>query len=214
MLQFKAILSAFFRLTRALSVLKFVRKLIFREPTLKALYIHGFGSFYDPDSEKVQNVKKVFDVVVGIDLDYTQGFDACLSQAHAAIARHKPDVLIGTSMGGHLVTHLSQQTGLPFMAMNPAPFPSTTLASRIGPGTDYRGNDYVLEERVVKEYPDISLEGNGVVFVEKDDKVIIPMSTWSLMSRRHQVVTYPGGSHRFTRSFEAAVLFKEFVSND
>ena len=41
---------------------------------MKILYIHGFGSHYDPSKSKVQTLQSL-GVVIGINLDYCEGFE-------------------------------------------------------------------------------------------------------------------------------------------
>jgi predicted esterase YcpF (UPF0227 family) len=172
----------------------------------RVLYLHGFGAYYDTDSEKVRNIKRVFGKVHGENLDYTRGFDYCRDQAVIAILDYKPDILFGSSMGGHLAMCLSVITGVPFMAVNPAVFPKVTLAPRVGTH---------ISQEILDTYPAASTHGSGMIFIETGDTVVDYTQTQRMYNHAYTIVTYPGGEHRFTRSLEAAKLFRTWYrSND
>jgi predicted esterase YcpF (UPF0227 family) len=177
---------------------------------LTALYLHGYSASYDVNSEKVQSVKKVFGRTRGIDINYTAGFELCQAQCMAAIQHVKPDILVGSSMGGHMVTHLSAVTKIPFIAFNPAIEPSVTLRQFVGQTVEFRGKPYVLDKEIVDNYPDANYYGVGIMFVEHGDQVIDAKHTHNVFNAVYPIVSFPGGEHRFTRSLEAAKIGKDY----
>jgi predicted esterase YcpF (UPF0227 family) len=171
----------------------------FKKKRKQIFYLHGFGAYYDTQSNKV---KALFELgrVNGINVDYSHGFDECFDEASLAVLRFQPDFLAGSSMGGHMVTHLSAKFDIPFIAFNPAVVPSTTLAGR---------------EDITKEnldtYPAASTYGRGVIFLNRSDQVIDTTETYSLYSDVYPIVSFPGGNHSFQNSTEAVAMFESYM---
>lgn len=96
---------------------------------LNILYIHGFGSPVDPNGDKQVALRKVANVSAFAP-NYSQRYDKAL--ADVAPFLQQTDLLIGTSMGGFLVSRLSEATGKPFVAINPVMAPSAIMGKYIG----------------------------------------------------------------------------------
>jgi predicted esterase YcpF (UPF0227 family) len=162
---------------------------------MKILYIHGFGSHYDPSKSKIQTLQRL-GVVIGVNLDYCEGFDATYGKVCEAVSGC--DLIVGTSMGGYMASHVGAACGIPFVALNPAVNPRDSLIKHVGSFVDHGGNDKFLSEEVVANYPDIkTTNGCGLVLLEADDDVIDPKATKALLDPTYDVRLYEGGSHRF-----------------
>lgn len=178
---------------------------------MKILYVHGFGSQYDPTHEKIQMLETL-GTVVGVDVDYCKGFRSAFETVFGAALENGVDLIVGTSMGGYMAAHVGAETGTPFVSLNPAVQPSVTLQKWIGTFTDYAGNDRCLTEGVVANYPDIIQEGSGLVIVETADEIINAATTVALLEDAFHVETFSGGSHRFTHMEKALPLIRSHMA--
>lgn len=176
---------------------------------MKILYVHGFGSHFDPTHEKIVALETL-GTVVGVDVDYCKGFTSAFETVLDTVLSEKVDLIVGTSMGGYMAAHVGAETGTPFVALNPAITPSESLTKWVGNFTDYTGKDHFLSESIVESYPDIITEGCGLVIVESGDEVISALTTVNTLSEFFRVETFVGGSHRFTHIDAALELIKSF----
>lgn len=95
------------------------------------LYIHGFGSRFKPDSDKMKALEKVLPVI-GLNLDYSSDFETISSQIYSVILNFDVMLIAGTSLGGYWAAKKGADAGIPFVAMNPAIEPKKTLRKYIG----------------------------------------------------------------------------------
>ncbi|MDG2453865.1 MAG: YqiA/YcfP family alpha/beta fold hydrolase [Paracoccaceae bacterium] len=164
--------------------------------TSKILYIHGFASFYDPTKSKCQILQSLGEVV-GVDIDYCEGFGTAFTKASAAA--RTCDLVIGTSMGGFMASHVGAALGIPFVALNPAIAPQETLLRHLGTFTDYCGDEKVLDAAIVADYPGFQTVGGcGLILLETGDDVIDPNRTFAELNSIYSVKMVDGGSHRFS----------------
>ena len=127
---------------------------------MNILYIHGFASEYDPKSAKVECLRKL-GTVTGVTVDYTQGYDSVRAVILDAILSNSIDLVVGTSMGGYMASHVS--AGIPFVALNPSVSPSASLSKYLGGFVDYSGKTGVLTDDAVSSYPDFSTTAVGLI---------------------------------------------------
>lgn len=165
---------------------------------MKIVYFHGFGSKFDPESNKIKALTDAGHNVVGVDIDYYNAnfFDTALSFT----LQEQPDIVMGTSLGGWLSSHIAAKCNLAFVALNPSIRPSISMRKYIGTGVDYAGNNYNLTDEHISTFVDFYtvLDGTaGVVFLESNDEVIDPLETEKTLSDRYEVIMIQGGSHRF-----------------
>jgi predicted esterase YcpF (UPF0227 family) len=163
---------------------------------INILYIHGFGSRFDVNNEKVQELKNI-GIVFGINIDYTKPFDYNMGAIMDVIIVEQIDMVVGTSMGGYMAAQSGSKCGVPFVAINPAVDPATTLQRYVGAGTDYSGKKYTLDKSTVSEYTSIDTDGCGLILLDMGDDVIDPIITNNKLQNHYKVVTFEGGTHRF-----------------
>lgn len=178
---------------------------------MKILYVHGFGSHYDPKHEKIQLLESL-GTVVGVDLEFGKGFDSVYNTVLDKVIDEQVDLIVGTSMGGYIAAHVGAQAGVPFVALNPITNPRETLKRWLGNFTDSAGRDHYLSESAVESYPEISKEGYGLVIVESSDEIVHSADTVSLLSEHYTVERITGGSHCFTHMEKVLPLIKEFFT--
>jgi predicted esterase YcpF (UPF0227 family) len=180
---------------------------------MKILYIHGFGSCYNPTHEKIKSLETL-GTIVGVNVDYCKGFTSVYDAAMDVAVKENVDLIVGTSMGGYLASHIAAgMQGTPFVALNPATSPSVGLQHWVGTFTDYTGKSKCLTELIISSYPDIIKEGSGLVIVESGDEVISANETRALLDDVFRVEMISGGSHRFSHMDTALVMIKEHMQN-
>ena len=177
--------------------------------TIKVFYLHGFASNFDPNSEKAQALAAL-GPVAGVDIDYTRDPADLLRLAGDAAAEAAPDVLVGTSMGGWLSSHLGTALRLPFVAVNPALNPADSLRKYIGEFVDYTGVKRVAEEGLIARFEPFKLGGRGLVLLDEGDEVIDHRRTVETLSGHFPIKVFPGGNHRFTHMEEALADIRDF----
>jgi len=176
---------------------------------MNILYIHGFGSRFDPASEKVQILGEL-GTVYGVDLDYSQPFSELYAIVEQAILDNEIDLLVGTSMGGWTVAEIGTDCAIPFVAINPARNPRVALRRYLGTHTDYTGREYTLTEDVLTDYSPFPLiEGaRGIVLLDSGDEVIDSSLTHRTVRDAYPTFVFEGGNHRFEHMAESLHLIR------
>ena len=149
---------------------------------MKAIFLHGLES--SPKSEKSKFLAK-FDAECP-PMDYKQ--PGLFNEILAKIQNDRPDVLIGSSMGGWFAYCLSTITGIPTILFNPAVHSrSMEPAVQIG-----------------------SMKANHTVILGKKDDVITPEGTleWIKNNPGNCNVHFEGNGHQTPIS-----IFKKYVLN-
>jgi predicted esterase YcpF (UPF0227 family) len=176
---------------------------------LNILYVHGFGSRVDPTSDKRVALATIADVEA-VAPDYSRPFDEVLATVQPYLA--KADLLLGTSMGGFLVSRLSASTGKPFVAINPVLNTATTLSKYLGTHQDHVGRTFTLSKETVNTYPDfLPSPTQGMVLLDLADELLDSQVTQAALQSVMKVHAFPGGSHRFSHMVEALPLIQQFV---
>lgn len=178
---------------------------------MNILYVHGFGSHYDPNDTKIK-ILEMLGTVVGANVDYCNGFRDVFESVLEIVLTSDIDLIVGTSMGGYMAAHVGAKTGVPFVALNPTIEPGETLQRYVGVFIDFAGNDRCLTEVTVENYPVIIQEGCGLVLLDSGDEVLNANTTQNLLSDVFNVKVFPGGAHRFTHLEEALPDIKVHMS--
>jgi predicted esterase YcpF (UPF0227 family) len=176
------------------------------------LYVHGFGSKFDFDSEKVQTLQELGNVY-GVNIDYTQPLSKTLAVCKHAINEYEIDLIVGTSMGGYTATMLGQMTNIPFVSINPARNPPVMLRKYLGTNVDHYGREYTMTEETLEtytEFPD-QVSVNGLVLLDEDDELIDSGLTMRLLRNNYRVFMFPGGNHRFAHMKDALPMIEHYI---
>jgi uncharacterized protein len=188
------------------------------EDRIKIIYLHGFGSTYDPNSNKVKALSKIGDVS-GFDIDYTAPPETIIKTTYDQVFKlgFEPfeDIFVGTSMGGWLASHIGKMCCMPFVALNPAIKPSETLQKYAGKGVDHVGRQYFMDKNIISKFPDIKMELDtpGLIMVNMDDDVIDPHKTVKMLTNRYRVEQYETGGHRFEIGDEPLDEIRKLINN-
>lgn len=187
---------SFWHLISILIVSTVVANLEEEVPQINIVYLHGFASCWNPESEKIQQLS-AWARVSGFDLDYCHGAEQTVDLAKRQLENLKPDLLIGCSMGGWLAAELGHATNLPFVALNPCIEPSITLKKHIGNGVDYQGSSYCLSPDNVQSYTAFNKQGRGLILLDSGDEVLNAEHTKQQLREHYPIIAFSGGSHRF-----------------
>jgi uncharacterized protein len=177
---------------------------------MNILYIHGFGSKVDPNGEKQIALRKIGHITAFAP-DYTRGYQQVLTDV--APFMRDAQLLIGTSMGGFLVSRLSEQTGKAFVAINPVRNTQKTLGKYIGSHHDHYGRAFTLTSEAAASYPDFLPSTHGMVLLDMADELIDSLATLEALGHQMIVHTFAGGSHRFSHMEQALPLIEKFTAS-
>ena len=176
--------------------------------SLNILYVHGFGSKVDPNNDKRMALAKIANVDA-VAPDYSTPYRDVLATVEPHL--DKTDLLLGTSMGGFLVTRLSELTGKPFVAVNPVLEPQKTLSKYIGTHQDHTGRTFTLTEQAVSTYPAfLPSSEKGMVLLDLGDELLDSLETKAILKPQMTVHVFDGGSHRFSHMEDALPLIQTF----
>lgn len=176
---------------------------------MNILYIHGFGSSFDPNSKKVTALKTLGNVY-GIDIDWTLHSEVNIKKILKRIIEVDADLLVGTSMGGWGAATVGSDCGIPFVAINPVTNPAESLKKYIGKGLNYDNEtEYNLTLETVESYRPIAQTGYGLILLDEGDDVISAHNTSELLNSTYRINMFKGGSHRFEHIDDSIPLIKE-----
>ena len=163
------------------------------------LFIHGFRSC--GLGQKSQALIDHFgrDEVLTPDLP-THPKDAAETLINL-IDTHPIDLLIGSSLGGHLATYLNQSKHIPSVLINPAIAPHSLLNDYLGEHEDCHGNlfkvtrDYL--EVLQQQYRnDLSSNERYLVLLQTGDETLDYRKA-AAYYEDFDVIVEQGGNHRF-----------------
>jgi len=181
---------------------------------MNILYIHGWGSSFDPHSEKSLSLAQIGNVY-GIDLDYTQPLNTTINLVLTALTVNDIDLVVGTSMGGYMANLIGNKYSIPYVMINPAIDPATTLSRYAGHGYDFNGNSYNLSHAAITQYPEMSMSGNqapALLLLDMADELLDPSLVINLVRNSSTITTHTweGGSHRFDHMDDALDTIRTF----
>lgn len=175
---------------------------------LNILYIHGFGSQVDLNSEKSVALRTLGHVSAFAP-DYTKGYPRVMADLKNYLSG--TDLLIGTSMGGYLVSRLSSDIDKPYVAINPVIDVASSLQKYLGVHQDHFGRPFTLTENNIASYPEFLPSEKGMVFLDMADEVIDSNLTFLRLHQKMKVHTFEGGTHRFSHIAEALHFIHDFL---
>jgi len=179
---------------------------------MNILYIHGFGSHFNKQSEKVLGLSEI-GTVFGVDIDYTKTFPEIKRSILQAVTDNDIDLLVGTSMGGFCSSVVGESLGIPFVAINPVLSPEQSLSKYIGEGVTFSGEPYTLNKETLSSYPSFALNGCGFILLDRGDELIDAEQTQRALETHYRTKIFAGGNHRFTHIKESLAEIKSFSDN-
>jgi predicted esterase YcpF (UPF0227 family) len=178
---------------------------------MKLLYLHGFGSHYNPTHDKIIALETI-GTVCGIDIDYCKGYEFVFEKVQSTVSIHDIDVIVGTCMGGYMAAQVGAAIDVPFVSVNPIVAPNIWLQQWVGAFSDCDNNTKILPDNTVAGYPDITTEGNGLVLLDSNDEIVNAKETFRLLEDTFNVKMFAGGNHCFAHMEHALPLIVEHMN--
>ena len=176
---------------------------------MNIMYIHGFGSKWKPNSDKVTAIKTLGNVT-GINISYDLPFEQVYQKYRKHILDHSIDLIVGTSLGGFWSGYMGNKFGIPFVSINPTINPQESLRKYQGNNTDHYGNQYNLTSSVINQYQSFPQQGAGLILLDLNDQVLNANQTKLTLDPFFRVITFQGGDHRFQHISESIPKIKVF----
>ena len=178
---------------------------------MKIMYVHGFASKFDINSDKVKILSELGNVC-GVTIDYSKSFISIRTKLIEFAKQEDVDLIVGTSMGGFYSLEVATALSIPCVIINPVTFPHKTLEKYIGDNVDFNGNRFTLLKSTVDDYP-ITIRTNGccLVLLEKGDELIPYMQTQMFLTNYYEINVTDNGNHRYSSLKEKLELIKQFL---
>lgn len=177
------------------------------------LYIHGFGSEYKPNSDKIKAIEEYGFKVHGFTIDYTLPKKNLISMLKFFIRENNIDCIIGTSMGGHLALEVANELSIPVVAINPAIQPYKTL--KAGKHIHHvTGKEFYLKQTTVDSYTDVTHQAKALIVLNMDDDVICPKDTIYKYSQYYKIEKLSSGGHRCDNILKAMPSIVNFFNHE
>lgn len=168
----------------------------FKGKKVKALYIHGAFSAFKPESEKVKNLQKAFDVV-GASYSMESTFDENKDMLVEFCRTNDVDFIVGTSLGGLYASEVSAELSIPAVMINPCVEPAMSLGTIIGTHKNFTtGIEETLTQEIVNTFPTAAnVSSNCIIFVGMKDTLIDSQKTIDLYGTITKVVANESEDH-------------------
>lgn len=182
------------------------------------VYLHGFNSAFDPESNKV-NALQTIGTVMGITYDSTDSYQNICRYLTAQLSIFDRDdtIIVGTSLGGFWAAEMGFKLNLPSVIINPCYDPTNMLKKYVGPQINFKTGekkeltlDSVLSYMHCKTY-DSDYRYLPLVLLDLGDEVIDSKATRDLFEGFPMVV-YAGGNHRFEHITDSLTHIKEYMN--
>ena len=178
---------------------------------MKIIYIHGFNSggvgndkalmlagIFGSHNVQAPNLPHSPDAAIAVLKDLIDGH----RDADGAIPTDL--ILVGTSLGGFYTHYLSKTFGIKCVLINPSLDPVSTMSKHLGHHTNFAtGVQYDLTEADIDQLPKYYHDPSNprvptIVCLDMADDVIDPSVALRAFSGSAQLLTFEGGTHRFT----------------
>lgn len=182
------------------------------------VYIHGFNSKGDSESQKIKELKTLGETIT-VDYDSFGTFKAIEAHLSDEVKRtFRPGtehitVLVGTSLGGYWASIIGKKYAIPAVLINPAVQPQQSLKKHIGVELENfkDGRRNRLDENIPGTYCDAPDVGKFLILLDKGDDVFDYKKTESWFTQ-NPVITFEGGSHRFEHMRESLPEINRFMN--
>jgi len=178
---------------------------------MKIIYIHGFNSggvgndkalmladYFGSHNVQAPNLPHTPDAAIAVLKDLIDGH----RDADGAIPTDL--ILVGTSLGGFYTHYLSKTYGIKCVLINPSTDPIYTMSKHVGHHTNFAtGVEYDLTDADIRElakYYHVTFTPHvpTIVCLDMADDVIDPNVALAAFAGSAQLLTFEGGTHRFT----------------
>jgi len=180
---------------------------------------HGFASA--TPNENTDFLSDLFpdEMVVGMNYPFSPTLAEAVFREIVPDALDKddsgmPPLFVGTSLGGFWAWRCAAWFEGSAVLMNPALSPWVTLEPKIGLCTNYKtGETFTLTADDVANYRDYEKVSSKVpllVLLDEGDELLDSAETQRMMINQGEVITFPGGCHRFDHRVESESAIRRF----
>jgi predicted esterase YcpF (UPF0227 family) len=172
---------------------------------MKILYLHGFNSAYDPNSAKLKTLEEISDLICPTYNTFGDAKDL-EKELLAHVDEHEPDIIAGCSLGGYWAGRLSSKCNSLGVMINPSINPKVSLKRALGEHKNFvTGEKKVLTEEIIASYDSLLNyhADSGLVLLDMADELLDAYDSKKRLEPIYQVVTFDGGSHRFSHMKES-----------
>ena len=188
------------------------------------VYLHGFNSAFNPDSDKVRALSKI-DEVYPVSYNSFDSHTNILYDLLTKTRHLENPVFVGTSLGGFYAAALASSFGSPCVLINPVVsgsfFKTAGEAIKDVPMKNYVTGEYsTLTQTVLDSYATLALtecyyEYKPLLLLDMGDELLDSYETRETLK---DVVSpsslyYPGGSHRFDHIDIALPSIQSYLNN-
>lgn len=170
------------------------------EDCFMMLYIHGFASCGDSNKTRLLKARFGEDEVLSPDIPVDP--NEAIGYLRTLIELHRPQLLLGSSLGGYYADFLAEAYRVRTVLINPSTRPYETLEAYVGTNTRWcDGTPFVWQRDHVEAlrkydvaHPDAGLK--KLVLLQTGDELL----DYRLAAAKYKdfdVITEEGGNHRF-----------------
>jgi predicted esterase YcpF (UPF0227 family) len=188
------------------------------------VYLHGFNSAFNPDSDKVRALSKI-DEVYPVSYNSFDSHTNILYDLLTKTRHLENPIFVGTSLGGFYAAALASSFGIPCVLINPLVsgsfFRTAGAMMKDVPMKNYvTGEQSVLTQPVLDSYATLSLtdcnyEYKPLLLLDMGDELLDSHETRETLKDvvSPSSVYYPGGSHRFDHIDIALPSIQSYLNN-
>jgi predicted esterase YcpF (UPF0227 family) len=184
------------------------------------IYIHGFNSAFDPESQKIQLLCSI-GKVVGVNYNSFDTYKSIFEDLYTNVQNlvtNEDVVFVGTSLGGFWAAEMARLFRCPSILINPCYDPYIMLRKLVGTEmSNYQtGEVNTLTNTSVETYPsamtgaDRTFKYLPLVFLDMGDEIIDSHETAQVLYG-FPMKTWEDGSHRFDHMEEALEHILEYL---
>ena len=183
----------------------------------KIIYLHGFNSAYNPQSDKVKELQTI-GTVTGVSYNSYGSYDEIFRFLIDNIEYCDDLVLVGTSLGGFWAATIAAHLGCPSVVINPCHTPESMLARYVGiANANYQtGQVNTLTSDAVSSYARHKISTNAypllpLVLLDMGDSVIDSSET-ATITQGYPMMQFEGGSHMFEHMSQSIDRVAQYIN--
>ena len=184
------------------------------------IYLHGFNSSANINSDKVKLLSTIDDVYVA-KYDSFASYDITLKKLCADVDTFKNKTFIGTSLGAFYASALGKSYSAPAVCINPCLDPALTLKvlCNIKMVNFIDGVTSYLTPSVCESYTNHSITSNSqflikqLLLLDLGDELLNSIQTKETL-KSWESVCFQGGSHRFDHMRESIPTIQKYIKSN
>jgi len=188
------------------------------------VYLHGFNSAYNPNSDKILALSKL-DKVYLLSYNSFDSYDNILEYISTKTKHLENLVFVGTSLGGFYAAACASALGVPCVLINPVTQGSFVQNNGIFikdiPMTNYvTGEVNAVTQTMIDSYEGLDIkelhyECKPMLLLDMSDELIDSQNTYDCFKGIFSMMSicYTGGSHRFDHIDSAIPSIELYLKN-